>query len=168
MCFTITDISKLLIGIRDYRRTLIWVYRWDFLYHTCDLLWIFYNNFSCLRRTKICELLQHFICCAKEQRCLIICVFESFSCHDDPAINFILRIKEMNVTGCYNRLTEFLSKFNNLPVYVTQIFLCIDIRRFLIFEHKHIISNWLDFIIIIEICQSRNLLCRLFFKNRTV
>ena len=27
MCFTITDISKLLIGIRDYRRTLIGVYR---------------------------------------------------------------------------------------------------------------------------------------------
>ncbi len=47
---------------------------------------------------------------------LVIRVIKSFSGHDDPAVDLVLRIHEMDVTRCHNRLMELLAKFDDVPV----------------------------------------------------
>ena len=53
---------------------------------------------------------------------LIICIVKTFSRHDDPAVDFIIRIEEVYVAGGNYRFAEFLPQLHDLPVDILQIF----------------------------------------------
>ena len=63
----------------------------------------------------------------------------------------------MDVTGSHYRLIKRLSQLHNLPVDFLKVFLCLNIITVRIPEHKGVVSNGLDFQIIIEIYDSGNL-----------
>ena len=160
MRFFKTDISEILVRIFNYRRKLIRMNRRNFLYHISDLICICNNDLLSLFASQIRKLLQHLLCGTKIKRCLIICIAESISCHDNPTIDFILWIHKMNITGCHYRFFKLFSKFDNLFIDLNQILFWIDRIIFITGDHKCIISQWLNLKIIIKINQSCNFLIR--------
>ena len=71
----------------------------------------------------------------------------------------------MHITGCNYRFLKLLSKLNDLPVYLLQIFFGTDHIMLIICYHKSVISNRLDLQIIIEIYQSGYLSIRCISQN---
>ena len=123
MSFPVTDISQFLIRILNDRRAFVRIDRRDLFYHFCDLLRVVNDHFSCLCRSKIGKFFHHLIGCPQEQRWLGIRIIKSFSRHDDPSVDFILRVKEMHITRSHDRLFELLTQFYDLPVDLLQILL---------------------------------------------
>ena len=167
MCFVVTDCRQGLVGIINDRRTFIRSYRRDTLNHVINLICIRYNYFLCKITAQILELRKHLIRRPEIKRRLSVCIMETFSCHHDPSIYLILRIKEMHITGCNNRLAKLLAKITDLPVHILQIFHGLN-GCFLIVKQEHIISDRLNLIIIIEITKSCNLILALAIQNCTV
>ena len=128
--------------------------RRNFLYHICNLIGICNNNFLCLLTAQIGKFFQHLLCRSKIKRSLVVCIRKSIPCHDDTAVNLILRIHKMHVTGRNNRLSELISKFDDFLIQLDQILIGIYAVVFFICKHKCIISKRLDFQIIIKIDQS--------------
>ena len=94
------------------------MYRRDLLDHIRDLVGIGNDHLFCFFTSQIGKFLQHFLRCTKVKRCLVIRVGKSVSCHDNPAVNLILRIHEMHIAGGNYRLFELFAKFYDLPVYL--------------------------------------------------
>ena len=116
--FCETDILKILLGVFNDRRKFIRMDRRDLLDHIRDLVGIGNDHFFCFFTSQIGKFLQHFLRCTKVKRCLVICIGKSVSCHDNPAVNLILRIHEMHIAGGNYRLFELFAKFYDLPVYL--------------------------------------------------
>ena len=108
------------------------------------------------------------------QRCLLICIIKALACHNDTAIYGIFRIQKVYVTGCYHKFIKLLPQFYNLPVYILQIFF--RFYRFLITahivllicKHERIVSQWLNFQIIIELYDSCHFFLRTSTQQRTI
>ena len=62
----------------------------------------------------------------------------------------------MHITGCHNRLAEFVTKFYYSAIQIAQILLILDIA-ILFLNHEPVIANWLYLKIVIEINYSRYL-----------
>ena len=167
MSFRVTDVSQCLIRIFNDRRTFIRSYRRDLLTHIGNLIRIGYNNLFCFFASEIRKLLQHFFCRAQIQWCLIVRIFKTFSCHNDPAVHFVLRIKEMHITGCHDRLFKFLSQFYDPTVDIFDVIPGLY-RFFLAAKHKFIVSQGLNLQIIIKFHDPGNLFIRLTAKQRPV
>ncbi len=86
---------------------------------------------------------------------------KTFSCHDDAAVNLVLWIHKMYVTGGHHRFLELLSKFYDLPVDLFKSSSLSTAESIIFFDHKRIVPDRLDFQIIVEIYQSRDLRIRL-------
>ena len=71
----------------------------------------------------------------------------------------------MHVTGCNNRLLELVTQFDDFFVDLDQVFIGLNTVILFICQHKCIVSERLDFQIIIEIYKSCNLRFRCISKN---
>ena len=123
MCFIKADIFQILIGVFNDRRVFIRMDRRDFLNHICDLIGIGNNNFLCLLTSQIRKFFQHLFCCTQIQRCLIICIGETISRHNDTSISLILRIHKVHIAGSNNRFLKLISQFNDFFINLDQIFI---------------------------------------------
>ena len=159
VCFVITDITKHLIRIFDNRRTFIRSDRRYFFTHICNQICIFDDNFLCLFASKILKLFKHLFGCPKKQRCLFICILKSLSRHNNTAVNLIIWIQKMHITGCNDRFVKLFTQTNNFLVNFNQIIIRSN-RRVFIPDKKRIVSKRLYFQIVIEIHKSRNLFLR--------
>ena len=74
----------------------------------------------------------------------------------------------MHITGCNYRFLKLLSKLNDLPVYLLQVFFGTDHIMLIICYHKSVISNRLDLQVIIEFYQPGDLRIRLSVQQGTV
>ena len=88
--------------------------------------------------------------------------------HNDPPVDLILRIQEMNVAGSHHRLMKLLSQLHNLPVHVPDVFHGINIPDLFGSDHKFIIPARLYFQVVIKIDKSCNLHIALTVQQGTV
>ena len=117
MCFCKADILQILVRILDDRREFIRMDRRDFLDHISNLIGVCNNYFFCFLASEISKFFQHFLGGTQIQRCLFICIREAASCHDDPSVNFILRVHEMHVAGCHYRLLKLFTQLHDPAVH---------------------------------------------------
>ena len=92
MCFVIADFSKHLIGIFNNRRTFSFMNRRNLFHHICNLIGIGNYNFFGFFASQIGKFLKHFFGGMQIKRWLHICIIKSLSCHDNSAVDFILRV----------------------------------------------------------------------------
>ena len=112
----VTDSPQCLVGILDDRRKFSGTDRGDFLDKVGDFARIGDDDLLRFLTSEIRKLFKHLLGSAQEQRCLLIRVVKTFSGHDDAAVDLVLRIHEVDVARCHNRLMELLAEFNNAPV----------------------------------------------------
>ena len=112
----VTDSPQCLVGILDDRREFSGTDRGDFLDKVGDFARIGDDDLLRFLTSEIRKLFKHLLGGAQEQRCLLIRVVKTFSGHDDAAVDLVLRIHEVDVARCHNRLMELLAEFNNAPV----------------------------------------------------
>ena len=160
----VTDVRQCLITVRNNRRTFIRPNRCHDIDPVRNFIRIGNNNLFCLVTAKILKLCKHLLCCPQIKRSLIVCILKSLTCHDNPAVNLILRIQKMYVTRCYHRLSVFFTKLHNPAVDVPDIFHAVNGRNPFGFDHELIVPKRLDFQIIIKVHKPRNLGFRLIFE----
>ena len=168
VCFIVTDLRQCLITVRNDRRTLVRSYRTHDIDSVGNLIGIGDHHFPCLVTAKVFKLLQHFLCCPKIQRRLVISIIKALSCHDDPPVDLILRIQEMDITGCHHRLVELFSKCYDSAVKVHDILFTVYCRNLGRINHKMIIAKRLDLQIVIKVHDPGNLLLCLAIQKRPV
>ena len=152
----ITDFPKELIRIRNDRRTLVRAHRREFLDHICNFSRIINDNLLCLRRAKILKLRQHFVRRMQIKGRLLVRIRKTLSCHNDPSVYLIPRIKEMHVTDCRHRLVKTLPELYDLPVYLPDVLFTVYLGNPAALDHKAVVPDRLNFQIIIEIDDFRN------------
>ena len=135
------------------------------LNHIGNFVCICDDNFFCLFTSEIRKFFQHFFRRAQIQRSLIICIRKTISGHNDTAVNFILRIHKMHIAGCDNRFFKLIPQFDDFFIDLDQVFIGLNTVILFICQHKCIVSERLDFQIIVEIYKSCNLRFRCISKN---
>ena len=157
MGFIVTDFGQNRIGIRDDRGTFIRAHRTHHINGVCDFVGVGNHHFLRFFPSQILKFCQHLLGGAQIQRRLFIGILKTFSRHDDPSVNLVLRVEKMHITGGNHRFLELFSQLHNLPVKVLNIFLRLHRLHLFRCNHKFIVSHRLDFQIVIEIHQPRNL-----------
>ena len=156
----VTDLPEHFIRVFDHRREFSRPDGADLLNGIADFPGIVDHDLPGGFLPQIIKFLQHFLRCPEEKRRLLIRILKFFSFHDNAAVNLILRIHEMNVTGGHHRFPELLSKLQDFFIKLLQILHGLNGRDFLILQHKCVISQRLNFQIIIEADDSGNFLRR--------
>ena len=164
----IADLCQRLIAVGNDWRTFIRPHGGNRLTHIRDHIRILHHDLICLVAAEIRELLQHFLRCMQEQGCLIVSVVKALSRHDDAPVYLILRVEEMNVTGCNDRLVELLAELDDPPVDLLYVLDGINAPDLLRGDHELIVPAGLYLKVIIEIYQSGNLHIALSVQKRTV
>ncbi len=168
MCPVVTDLRQLPVTVLDHRRALVRPYRRHGLDHIRDQVGVGDDHLLGLIASQIGELQKHLLRRPKIQRRLVIRIRESLSRHDDAAVDLILRIQEMHVTGSRHRLVELFPQPHDLPVDLHDIFHGIYILHPLGLDHELVVAKRLDLQIIIEIHKSGDLRIRLPLQKRTI
>ena len=83
-----------------------------------NFIWIGHTDFVSGFFIKIRELRKHFFCCAEIQGRLHIRIIISLAVLQDGARLGIFRVKEMGITGCHTKFSQFLCQpVNQLIVF---------------------------------------------------
>ena len=165
MRLAVTDVSELLIRILDNRRAFVRIYRRDLLHHARDLDRVVNDDLTRLCRAQVREFFQHFLCCPQIEGRLGIRIVKPFAGHDNTAVHFIFRVKEMHVAGGDHGFPEFFSQFHDLPVDIPEILVRSYIRRAVALDHEAVVPQRLYLIVIIEIRQPGDLLGRALLQH---
>ena len=112
-----------------------------------------------LIRSQVGKFLQHLLCCPQIQGSLVVRVLKSLACHDDSAVYLVLGVQEVDVAGGADKLVKLHSQFHYLFININQILLGLN-RVLLVPKHKRVISQRLDFQVIVEIHKPGNLRIR--------
>ena len=115
MRLVVTDCGKYLIRIRNNGRTLIRSHRINRFNAIRNQIGIGNDNLSCFITSQILEFLQHLFCRTKIQRSLLF-ILIPLTGLNNSSVNFILRIQEMDITGCTDRFMKCFSDFYNLAI----------------------------------------------------
>ena len=162
------NLPQLLIGTLNFRRECFIWNGLDFFNLVCDKIGVGDDNLSCLFLSQIIKFFQHFICCSEIQGRLVVRIGETFRCHDDFTVCRVIRVNEMHVTGCHNRLSIGFAQFHNLPVHVFDVFHRMDIFHSGRINHKFIVAQRLNFQIIIKMYQFLNALLWFAVQKSTI
>ena len=154
----VADLRQHFVRMRDDGRTLVRPDWRELLHHVRDPVGICDDNLVRLLLAQILELLQHLLCRAQIQRRLIVRL-RILKIHilQNPPVDLILRVQEMDVAGRTHGLAVLLSERDNPTVVVFQILdglrLIPEISILVIFRNgqKHVVADRLDFQIVIEI-----------------
>ena len=160
----IADLTERLVRIGNDRRTFIRPHRSDPLHHIGDLLRVGDNHLFRFLAAQVPELRQHFLRRPKIKWSLIVRIGKAAAGHDDPPVNFILRIQEMNVAGSDHRLLELLAQADDPLVDLNEV-LFIPHAQLLVSNHEAVVPQRLNFQIIVKIHQSDDLFLRSFFPD---
>ena len=163
----ITYLGQRLVGILDNRRTLVRPHRCNPLAHIRNLPGVGNYHLMGLIRPQIGKFLQHLLCCPEIQGGLVIRILKSLAGHNDSAVYLVLGVQEMNVAGGADQLVKLHSQFHYLFIDIYQILLGFH-RALLVPEHECIVSQRLDFQVIIEIHKPGNLCVRCAAKQGLV
>ena len=154
----VADLRQHFVRMRDDGRTLVRPDWRELLHHVRDPVGICDDNLVRLLLAQILELLQHLLCRAQIQRRLIVRL-RILKIHilQNPPVDLILRVQEMDVAGRTHGLAVLLSERDNPTVVVFQILdglrLISEVSILVIFRNgqKHVVADRLDFQIVIEI-----------------
>ena len=155
----IAYLGQSLIGILDDRRTLVWPHRGNLITHVGNLPGVGDHHLVSLIRSQVGKFLQHLLCCPEIQGGLVVRILKSLACHDDSAVYLVLWVQEVDVAGGADQLVKLHSQFHYLFIYINQILLGFN-RTLLVPEHKSVVSQRLDFQVIVEIHKPGNLRIR--------
>ncbi len=154
MGLIIADLRQGLVAVRNHGRAFVGAHRVNGLHHVRDHIGVLYHNLIGLVASQIRKLLQHLIRGMQVQRSLIIRILKASPCHDDTAVDLILRIKEMYVAGGNHRLVELLSQLHDPFVDVLDVlkgmYVSYPLRR----NHEFVVAHRLNLQIVIEIYDS--------------
>ncbi len=114
----ITDVPQHFIRFRDDRRTFVRIYRGHFLNPVRNEICICHDDLISLFLTEIRKLLQHLLCRPQIERRLVVCILHLLARKNNSAVNFILRVKKMHVTGGGHRLSVALPQFHDTAVHL--------------------------------------------------
>ena len=92
MCHAVAELLQLFIRVLNDGRALVGPHRRDALYHACDFLRVFDDDFLALLRAEISKLSQHFLRGAKIERRLSVGVIIFIAEKDHAPVNLIFRI----------------------------------------------------------------------------
>ncbi len=153
----VADITQLLIRVLNDGRALVRPHRAHRLHLVRNLLRVGDDDLLALVRSEIGELLHHLIGCPKIERSRFLLVrSHAHGRLDDRAVDLILRIKEVNISGRNHRRSKLFSEGDHLPVQVQQILFRIEVLIPLICEQEPVVVARLNFQIIIESHDLRN------------
>ena len=146
----VADIPQQLIGIFNHRRAFIRPDRGNLLTHAGDFYRIGNHHLPGLLLPQILKFLQHLLRGAQIQGRLLVRVLKSLSGHNNPAVNLILRIQEMDVAGSHHRLVVLFSQPDDGAVVFLQLLHRLGIL-IVVPGHKHVVAQRLNLQIIIEL-----------------
>ena len=137
----------------------------DLLAHIGDFVRICDYHLTGNFLAEIGEFFQHLICCTKVNRLFLIRILKLHACKKNAAVDLILLIYEMGVTGSANRLAKLLTKLVNTAVDVTQsLIICYPALG----NKKSVVTDGLNFKIIVEGCDLLKLILLLTVKNSVI
>ena len=118
-------------------------------YHIC----ICYDNFISLFFSKISKFFKHFFCCSEIKRRLMLSIFHLHTALlKNTSENSIRLIHKVNIAGSYNRYSKLFAKLNDFFVKLLKVFNSIICRLFGVTDKKFIVSDRLNFKIVVKSC----------------
>jgi len=140
---------EVLFGIRNLRGTFVGIDRGNVFDHVRDFIGIRHDDFKGLGIAQIAEFRKHFLRRPQIQRCLRL-VLEAVADLDDPAVNLVFRIQEMDIARGDDRLVELLPELDDPAVDIAQILLAGNSRD-VVTNQIGIVAGRLYFQIIVKI-----------------
>ena len=164
----IADSGQGLVTVFNDGGTLVRPHGRNAFAHIRDHIGVFHHDLVGLVTAQVRELLQHLLCRMKIQRRLLIRILEALARHDDTAVDLVLGVQEMHITGGHHRLVELFAQLHDSGVELLNILHGIHIANLLGVYHELIVPAGLHLQIVIEIHQPGYLHIALSVQQRAV
>ena len=164
----VTDLTQLSVRVLDDRRAFVGADRRNHIDPGRDPVRIGDDNLLALRISQIGKFLHHLIRRLQIQRCRLLLLIHAHAVLNDGAVDLVLRIQKMHISGSDNGLSVLLSEADNLPVDVQNVLLAPNALIAVRLDEEFVVSSWLDFQIVVEIHNSRKRLLALLIEKRLI
>ena len=162
------DIAQVVVGAVDAGREGAIGNRLNFFNPAGHQIGIGHHHFIGLFLAQILKFFQHFFCGAKIQRCLVIGIGKAFGVHDNPAIVGPFRVDEMAVASGHHRLVVLFAQGNDFAIEIFDVLHGLHRIHFRGGNHKFIVTQRLNFQIVIKAHQVVNDFLGFFIQQSAV